>query len=82
MTAMPTKSDALARLEQRDVRAYRIHYACNLMAGHSRKLQTGPQTFFCKRVAMANAACLHANANLPWTGFGKFFLNKLKGSLR
>src|ERR1700722_17892230 len=75
VSAMPSNSHALTRLPQSDVGADGIDATGNLVARHSRVLNSRPVPFFHKRVAMADAAGFHLDAHLPASGLRSWSLD-------
>jgi hypothetical protein len=65
MSAMPTDADALPFFPFRDVTADCIDASRDFMTRHPGKLKPWPGTFFDENIAVANAARLHFDANLP-----------------
>ena len=77
---MPAQAHALAGFEERHVGADGIDDAGDFMAGNARILDAGPMTQLGKRIAVANAAGLDANANLAGAGLGKLLLDEFECS--
>src|SRR5271163_1820303 len=78
MAAMPAEADALPGFEDGHVGADRVDDSGDLVAGDSGICETGPETFLGEHVAVADAACLDANADLAGAGLGEFFLDQFK----
>ena len=78
MAAVPTKSDALAYFEERDIGTDSINNAGNFMTGNAGILNAGPKPELSQQVAVANAAGLDPNANVAGAGLGELFFYKLK----
>jgi hypothetical protein len=78
MASVPAQADTLARLEERHVGSDGVNDAGNLMARRAGELDAGPLAFFRKRVAVANAAGHHADADMTGAGLGKFFCYELE----
>jgi hypothetical protein len=72
---MPSHAYPLTGLPQRDIGADRIDAAGDLMAWHARILKSGPHAFLNQRVAVADAARFHLDANLAATRLGHGALN-------
>jgi hypothetical protein len=64
VSAMPSHSDALARLPLRDICANRIDASSDLVAGHARILDPRPVSFFHQSVAVADTAGFDPDAYL------------------
>ena len=64
MSAMPADANALTFLPGGDVVSDRVDLPGDFMTRHAWILQSGPETFFDKHVAVANAARFHFHANL------------------
>ena len=64
MPAMPAHTNALGGLPLCYIGAYRVDAACNLGAGHTRILDSGPVAFFYQRIAVTNAAGFDLDADL------------------
>jgi hypothetical protein len=79
---MPAEADALADLENGDVKADGVEHPGNLVSGHPRELEARPHAFLSKRVAVTNAAGLYADADVAGAGVGELLLDKLKRSAR
>jgi hypothetical protein len=78
---VPTETDALARLEERDIGTDGIDHAGYFMAGYARIFEAGPLApgdGDC--VTVANTAGLNADAHLAGTGLGELFFYKLKSA--
>jgi hypothetical protein len=72
LPAVPADSYALTLLPIGDSRAELGDYTGNFVAGTARVGQTGPESVLDEVVAEANAAGLHADADLTWAGLGDF----------
>jgi hypothetical protein len=77
---MPAETDALADFEDGNIGADGVQNAGNFMAGHARVLESRPHTFLGQRIAVTNAAGLHADANVAGAGIRKLLLDKLERS--
>lgn len=77
---MPADADTLAQGPAFHLRAKQIDYAGNLMAGNFGVNDAGPLAFHAEGIAMANAAGLHADANMARTGFGDGALHQFQGT--
>ena len=82
VSAMPTNSHALAGLPQGDVSANGIDAPGNLVARHSRVLNSRPQPFFHERVAVTDAAGFHLDAHLPASGLRSWALDDFETTSR
>ncbi len=71
VAAVPAESDALADFEDGDVGADGVEDTGDFVAGDAGELDAGPHAFFGERVAVADAAGLHADADLAGAGIGK-----------
>ena len=81
VAAVPAEADALAELEERDVGADGVDDAGDLVAGDARDIGVpGHMAFLGERVAVADAAGLHANADMAGAGIGELLLDELKRS--
>jgi hypothetical protein len=78
MAAVPTESHTLTDFEDRHVGADGIEDAGNFVAGHAWELDAGPLALFGKRIAVADAARLHTNADMAGAGIWKLLLDELK----
>jgi hypothetical protein len=56
----------------------RVDHTCDLVSGHNRKRHAGEVPFLCVRVAVADAARLHLDANFSWRRFRNLPLVKLE----
>src|SRR5262249_24344435 len=65
ITAVPTNTDSLAVLPRLHTFADSIDNSDHLMSRHTRILDTGPESFFNQRIAVANAARLDLHAHPP-----------------
>src|SRR5215469_12189419 len=63
--AMPADADPLSLLPQRDIGADLVDASGNLVTWHARILNSWPQAFFYQHVAVADAARVHLDTNLP-----------------
>jgi hypothetical protein len=70
MAAVPSHADPLAGLPQGHVGTDSIDTSGNFVAGHARKLNSGPKPFLHQRVAMADSTCFDLDAHLTATGLG------------
>ncbi len=68
VSAVPSQADPLASFPEGDVGPNRIDASGNLMARHSRILNSRPVSPFHQRVAVADAASFHLDAYLPAAG--------------
>lgn len=82
MAAVPAQAHPLPWLEERHIGGHRVHDSGNLMAGNPRIDDAGKNAELGDCIAVADTACLHANAHLAGTRLRKLFLNHLKGSAR
>jgi hypothetical protein len=73
--AVPSEANTLACLEQGHIRADGIHNARNLVPWNARIGDAGQEAELGDRIAMADAASLHADAHMPRSWLGKFFLH-------
>ncbi len=78
VASVPTEADALAYFEERNIGADRVDDTGDFMAGYAGVLNAGPIAELGERIAVANAAGLHANADVAGAGLGEFFFYKLK----
>jgi len=78
VASVPAKADALAWLEERNVRTDGVDDAGDFVAGGAGKLDSGPLAFLGKRVAVADAAGMDADADVSRAGLGEFFFDELK----
>ena len=78
VASVPAEADALAGLEERDVGADGVDDSGDLVAGHARKLEAGPQAFLGQRVRVAHPAGMDADADMAGAGIGEFFFDELK----
>jgi hypothetical protein len=67
MSAVPAYANALACLPRGDVFADCVDASGDLVTRDARILKTRPQTFFDKRIAVADAARIYLHANLFWS---------------
>jgi hypothetical protein len=72
LPAVPADSYALALLPRGDAWADLSDYSGYFVAGTARIRQAGPEAIFDELVAEANAAGLHADADLAWSGLRDF----------
>ena len=82
VAAVPAEADALAGLEERHVGADGVDDAGDFVAGDARVCDAGQEADLGERVAVADAAGLHADADVAGAGIGEFALNQFKGSAR
>ena len=75
VSAMPAQPHALPGLKQRHIRTDGIHHAGNLMPRHTRIRDSRKQSELRNRIAVANAASLHAYAYVTRSRFREFFLH-------
>ena len=68
MSAMPADTYALTFLPLRNIGSDCIDASRDFMTRHSRILESGPQTFVNENIAVANAARLDLDSNLPGGG--------------
>ena len=80
--AVPSQAHALARLEQGHIRAHRIHHPGNLVPRHARIRNPGKQSKLGNRIAVANAASLHAYAHMARPRLRKLLLHQFKSPAR
>src|SRR5713226_5791858 len=78
VSAVPAHADALALLPTGDAGAEFGDDAGNFVAGGTRVGQAGPEPVSYKGVAEADAAGLHADADLAGAGLGDFALLELE----
>ena len=80
MAAVPAEAHTLAGLKERHIGTDGVDDPGNFMAGNARILDAGPMTQLGKRIAMADAAGLNANANVAGAGIGKLLLDEFECS--
>ena len=68
MSAMPADTYALTFLPLSNIGSDCIDASRHFMTGHSRILESGPQTFVNENIAVANPARLDSDSNLPGGG--------------
>ena len=78
VASVPAEADALAGLEEGNVRADGVDDAGNLVAGGARVLHAGPMAFFGERVAVAHAAGMHADADVTRARLREFLRYELE----
>jgi hypothetical protein len=79
---MPTYPNSLARGPSCDAWTDRIDYSRDLMAGHPRILNSREESFFGKRIAVTDTACLNLDANLSGSGLRNLAFNDFKRPIR
>src|SRR5436309_2032748 len=82
MSAMPAHADALTLLPFRDVNADCIDAPGDFMTRHPGVLKPGPGTFLDENIAVANAARLHFDENLPRARLGDIALHQFPVAAR
>ena len=82
MPAMPADPDAIADVPAEDIGADGVHDACDLMAGHTRVLDSGPEPILRQRVAVADPAGLDPHAHETGAGHRNLALDHLEGPSR
>src|SRR5438093_10993562 len=69
-------------LPPRDLSTDGIDNSCDLVSGNARILDSRPVTLFRQRIAVAQAASLNSDANLPRTWLRNLSLHHFKRSAR
>ena len=82
MSAMPADADALTLVPFRDVNADCLDASRDFMSRHPGILKPGPAAFLDEKIAVANAARLHFDANLPHAWLGDIALHQFPVSAR
>src|SRR6266542_1321414 len=80
--AVPADPDAIPHGPAGNVAAERIDRSGDLVPGNARIGDARPVSFDRQEIAVADAARLDANPDLPGTGFGHFALDRLQGCSR
>jgi hypothetical protein len=78
VASVPAHADTLAQLPRGDARTYFIDYAGYFVSGNAGILNPWQQPFFGQHVAVADAASLHLDADLPCSGLGNLALDQLE----
>ena len=80
--AMPAQAHPLSCLEEWNVSPHSIHHASNLMPRYAGIGDAGKEAELGNRIAVANAAGLHADAHMARPRLGKLPLHHFKGAAR
>src|SRR5262245_30954262 len=78
LSAMPADADALSPLPSDDLGAQFIDYPSHLVSRNPRILNSWPEAFFHKHIAMTNAASLHLDAYFSCTRVRNFTLDNFE----
>ena len=74
--AVPTHTHPLACYPTGHARTDLINHSGNFMSRNTWVLDARPMSFFCKRIAVTDAARLHTNTNLTHSGLRNLPLNQ------
>jgi hypothetical protein len=81
MSSMPADTNPLTHNPCGNIFAHGIDASRDFMTRHAGILKPGPQAFFDKRIAMANAASLNFHAHLPSFRLNDIALYQLQSPL-
>src|SRR5216684_2608969 len=78
LAAVPADADTLALFPAGDARTDVVNHAGDFVSWGAGILNPGPVSFFYQAVAVADAASLHANADVPGSWVGNLALDNFK----
>jgi hypothetical protein len=82
VSAVPADSDPLAHRPASDAWTDCINYSSDLMSRDARILDTRPESFLCKRIAVADATGFDLDSHPPGVRLWNFSFDNLKGAIR
>src|SRR6202040_2573396 len=80
VAAVPSDADSIANFPFAHIFSDRLDQPGNFVSRRSRIGDSRPRSIFCKGVAMADAACLHLDADLGARWLDDFFVNEFEGT--